>query len=750
MDTKGNRDIQDLANKLGNVSKNTKSLAENMIFLKNTFLGYIGALGVREIARMSDEMQNLSNRLKIVSKAGEDTQQTMVNILQLANETNQSVSETAEVYVRLGSSLKAADISANSLLEITKSLVNSFRISGSTGSETAATIVQLSQAFASGTLRGQELRSVMLQNAELARLLRERFGKNLAKDAEAGLISIVEVLKLLRQNQERINEQAKILAPTFEQVLTKAFNRASFAIHNLNTEFKLSEKFAKGMDIFIEKLGLIGIIAGALALTQIPNLITAIRALSLAMFQLATKNPLIATLLALSAIIIATNSNVEEFTDKFRNLGAWLVQIAIWANEAALSVSKMLNVLRPASLKNNDTDLVDRIERLKESAEKLATPTVVGKGTVLQDDKQKSDAEFNALIERLQTMYGQTEKAQKIKEILGQINKEFLAGSITIGQYNTKLVDFELYKVNREFREGKFDVFAYTERMRALKEQDFNRQFREGRLTLLQYNAALESIRLEELKQKFDAGKVSAAEYNAELVKIAQKFEPGGSIMAGTQAYIESIGTVSSNVADAIKNTFTALETEFLAFIKTGKFNFASFTQGILDDLAKIIVRASIVKPLADAILSSGFSSSGSTGSVGGGGGQYPSPNLNAMGNVYDRGLKKFAKGGVVSSATMFGYGKGQMGVMGEAGPEAILPLQRGSGGNLGVAATVTPVTINIVNQSGAEVEQSETTGPNGEKQIEILIQRKVSEGFATGKFDKVMRQSYGVGRKGS
>lgn len=51
------------------------------------------------------------------------------------------------------------------------------------------------------------------------------------------------------------------------------------------------------------------------------------------------------------------------------------------------------------------------------------------------------------------------------------------------------------------------------------------------------------------------------------------------------------------------------------------------------------------------------------------------------------RGVMPFAKGGVVSSPTYFGMGNGSLGLMGEAGAEAILPLARGADGRLGVAS---------------------------------------------------------------
>ncbi|KZK86391.1 hypothetical protein PsAD46_02778 [Pseudovibrio sp. Ad46] len=95
-----------------------------------------------------------------------------------------------------------------------------------------------------------------------------------------------------------------------------------------------------------------------------------------------------------------------------------------------------------------------------------------------------------------------------------------------------------------------------------------------------------------------------------------------------------------------------------------------------------------------------------------------------AIGNV--AGVTPFAKGGVVSSTTMFAAGNTGLGVMGEAGAEAILPLQRGNDGRLGVAMnagnTQPNVTINVATQDVRSFERSQG-------QIAMIMARATGRG---------------------
>ncbi len=110
---------------------------------------------------------------------------------------------------------------------------------------------------------------------------------------------------------------------------------------------------------------------------------------------------------------------------------------------------------------------------------------------------------------------------------------------------------------------------------------------------------------------------------------------------------------------------------------------------------------------------------------------------------------------GIYSSPTLFKFATGgafggRIGVLGEAGSEAIRPLKRNKSGDLGVQAAATNVIVNVNNNAGSEVSVAESTNSDGTKQIDIYIEKKVKDIFSNGGMDRTMRGSYGLTRVGA
>ena len=147
---------------------------------------------------------------------------------------------------------------------------------------------------------------------------------------------------------------------------------------------------------------------------------------------------------------------------------------------------------------------------------------------------------------------------------------------------------------------------------------------------------------------------------------------------------------------------------------------FSGVLAGLANDIQRLITRKFITDPLmkgVDSIIGNAADKFG--GWLGG-------TLFSAHGNVFDKsGVKAFATGGIVSSATNFAYGNNQLGVMGEAGPEAILPLSR-VGGDLGIKAQIgTPVVnVNIHEAAGTRTSIEKSTDANGNMSIDVIVEQ--------------------------
>jgi len=91
---------------------------------------------------------------------------------------------------------------------------------------------------------------------------------------------------------------------------------------------------------------------------------------------------------------------------------------------------------------------------------------------------------------------------------------------------------------------------------------------------------------------------------------------------------------------------------------------------------------------------------------------------------------------------------------MGEDGPEAIMPLKRGSDGKLGVASTEgrSKVTVNVINNSNTPSNINRKTGSDGEPIIEVLIgevESSIANNIAkgNGQIPQVIEGTYGLNR---
>ncbi|ELR7703960.1 phage tail tape measure protein [Salmonella enterica] len=187
------------------------------------------------------------------------------------------------------------------------------------------------------------------------------------------------------------------------------------------------------------------------------------------------------------------------------------------------------------------------------------------------------------------------------------------------------------------------------------------------------------------LKGSLDRRLAEWADYNAKVDAAQGDWTLGAS--RALDNFLAQGGNVAGMTENVFTNAFNSMADGIANFTLTGKMDFRSFTVSILADLAKMEARIAASKLLGSVLgmFGVGTSAGGSTPS-----GAYSSAALsvipNADGGVYrSAGLSQYS-GSIVNRPTFFAFARGAA-VMGEAGPEAILPLRRGANGKLGVVA---------------------------------------------------------------
>jgi hypothetical protein len=203
---------------------------------------------------------------------------------------------------------------------------------------------------------------------------------------------------------------------------------------------------------------------------------------------------------------------------------------------------------------------------------------------------------------------------------------------------------------------------------------------------------------------------------------------PLGALTLGLSDFANEAGKTAEYMRSSIFNAFSSMTDALADFVATGKMNFTDLAQSIIKDMARIAIQQNITGPLASGL-------SGLLGGMFGGGsaGGGASTNIGAfmpeyaMGGVFgSSGLSAYSNS-VVSRPTLFPFARG-IGLMGEAGSEAILPLKRTSSGNLGVESSGGGVNITINNNaSGVQATAEVTNNGNGGKSIEVMIDEVMS-----------------------
>lgn len=213
-----------------------------------------------QFGRVADEITGVNSRLKLVTSSTQELYTAQTELYKIAQASRVSYTGLADTFAQMSRATKELGVTQKDMLAITKTISQAVTISGGSAQSAQAALVQLSQGFASGTLRGEELNSVLEQTPRLAQAIAQGLGVTtgqLRAMGQAGELTAGQVVEALKNSAAKVQSDFDQMGTTIEQSTTQAANSLVRMLGVMDDVTNASSgaagaisKMAVGMDIF--------------------------------------------------------------------------------------------------------------------------------------------------------------------------------------------------------------------------------------------------------------------------------------------------------------------------------------------------------------------------------------------------------------------------------------------------------------------------------------------------------------------
>lgn len=170
-------DTNKLARETTNLNRVTQQASSAFASYGKTLgAGLIAGASLSALARLTDEYTKLSGQLKIATESQVEFNKAFSDVRRIATQSQSDLGTVSALYSRLSLSLREIGVSSGQVASITETVSLALKASGAGAGETASTMLQLSQAFGYGVLRGEEFNAVMEASPNLMRALAQSIG----------------------------------------------------------------------------------------------------------------------------------------------------------------------------------------------------------------------------------------------------------------------------------------------------------------------------------------------------------------------------------------------------------------------------------------------------------------------------------------------------------------------------------------------------------------------------------------------
>ena len=317
------------------IGKGAKDAASGTNLLKQALAGLGVATTLAVLQKTVDTYSSMISRLRLVTTGTENLATVNDRLFASANRTRSSYEATTELFAKLSTGARQLGVSQTDLLQITETVNQAIAVSGASATEAAGGLRQLGQAIASGSLRGDELNSILENMPRLAQAIADGMGitvGQLRAVGSEGKITAQSIIDALKDQAPTIAAEFAQVTPTIASAFQVLQNNFTRFIGELDQATGLSATFARAiilvagnLDVLVAAAATAGIaLLAVYGPSTVGMIVTATRAVQAFTVALAS-NPLGLLLVGLAAATTAVLafgdswSVVEDNLDTTKN-----------------------------------------------------------------------------------------------------------------------------------------------------------------------------------------------------------------------------------------------------------------------------------------------------------------------------------------------------------------------------------------------------------------------------------------------
>lgn len=219
------------------INASLKSVSSAANLAKTAFAAIAFGNVTRSTVQLADAMTNMRSRIRLVTDSTEAAARVQQRLMDVAARTRTDFAAVGSLYARIGRSADELGLSQERLIAFTETFSQALKISGASTAESQSTILQLSQALASGRLQGAELNAVLEAGGRAAKALADGLGVpigSLKKLGEEGQLTAERVIAAIESQAGVINTEFGGMALTVGDAMTVLQNALAETIGKMN------------------------------------------------------------------------------------------------------------------------------------------------------------------------------------------------------------------------------------------------------------------------------------------------------------------------------------------------------------------------------------------------------------------------------------------------------------------------------------------------------------------------------------